>query len=93
MTASAAAGVVIIGGGIAGGLLALALRDQGQPVTLIDAPGPPGVDGATGLYRAGPWPPRPWPGWRRERPASGAACRSGMGSWAGGPPACGSAAG
>jgi glycine/D-amino acid oxidase-like deaminating enzyme len=63
VTASAAAGVVIIGGGIAGGLLALALRDQGQPVTLIDAPGPPGVDTATAIsYGALPgWPLAPTP--------------------------------
>jgi glycine/D-amino acid oxidase-like deaminating enzyme len=32
-----AAGPVIIGGGLAGGLLALALRELGSPVTLIDA--------------------------------------------------------
>ena len=34
----AAAGPVIIGGGLAGGLLALALRELGVEVTLIDAP-------------------------------------------------------
>lgn len=32
------AGVVIVGGGLAGSLLALALREQGAPVTLIDPP-------------------------------------------------------
>ena len=53
----AAAGPVIIGAGLAGGLLALALRELGEPVTLIDAP-PSLVRSATAIsYGAVPgWP-------------------------------------
>lgn len=46
MTVSAPADVVIVGGGLAGGLLALELRDLGASVSLIDAPGPAGADSA-----------------------------------------------
>ena len=58
MTVSAPADVVIVGGGLAGGLLALELRDLGASVSLIDAPGPAGADSATGIsYGALPgWP-------------------------------------
>ena len=58
MTVSAPADVVIVGGGLAGGLLALELRDLGASVSLIDAPGPAGADSATAIsYGALPgWP-------------------------------------
>ncbi|MCP9807027.1 FAD-binding oxidoreductase [Cyanobium sp. T1B-Tous] len=38
MTAPATAGVVIVGGGLAGSLLALALRARDTPVTVVEAP-------------------------------------------------------
>jgi glycine/D-amino acid oxidase-like deaminating enzyme len=60
--------VVIVGGGVAGGLLALALRDRGLPVTVVDAPpassaGPAGPCSATAIsYGALPgWPLAPTP--------------------------------
>ena len=58
MTVSAPAEVVIVGGGLAGGLLALELRDLGASVSLVDAPGPAGADSATAIsYGALPgWP-------------------------------------
>lgn len=46
MTTPAAAGVVIVGGGVAGSLLALALRERGLPVTLLDAPAEAATTGA-----------------------------------------------
>ncbi len=53
-----ASGVVIVGGGLAGGLLALALRERGVAVRLIDAPPAGGVCTATAMsYGAVPgWP-------------------------------------
>lgn len=55
---SAAAGVVIVGGGLAGSLLALALREQGAAVELIDAAPAAGLCTATAIsYGAMPgWP-------------------------------------
>lgn len=69
MTAAATAGVVIVGGGLAGSLLALALRELGTAVTLVDAPpvvppgGASGVCSATAIsYGALPgWPLAPTP--------------------------------
>jgi glycine/D-amino acid oxidase-like deaminating enzyme len=54
----AAAGPVIVGAGLAGGLLALALRELGLPVRLIDAPAASSVCSATAIsYGAVPgWP-------------------------------------
>ena len=74
--ASDPAGVVIVGGGVAGSLLALALREQGSAVTLIDPPG--AADGfsasATAIsYGALPgWPLAPTP---LSRLAAGASKR------------------
>jgi glycine/D-amino acid oxidase-like deaminating enzyme len=62
-----APGVLVIGGGLAGGLLALALREQGVPVTLLEASpaisGSAGVQSATAIsYGALPgWPLAPTP--------------------------------
>lgn len=63
MTASAAADVVIVGGGVAGGLLALALRELGAVVTVVDAPARAGLCSASTLsYGALPgWPLAPTP--------------------------------
>ncbi|MBD2423709.1 FAD-dependent oxidoreductase [Cyanobium sp. FACHB-13342] len=63
MTASATADVVIVGGGVAGGLLALALRELGAVVTVVDAPAPAGLSSASALsYGALPgWPLAPTP--------------------------------
>ena len=57
----APAGPVIIGGGLAGGLLALALRELGAAVTLIDAPSADGAASASAIsYGAIPgWPLAP----------------------------------
>ena len=59
----APAGVVIIGGGVAGALLALALRDQGAAVRLLDASPADGSSSATAIsYGALPgWPLGPTP--------------------------------
>ena len=69
MTAPATAGVVIVGGGLAGSLLALALRELGMPVTVVDAPpvapsgAAAGFSSATAIsYGALPgWPLAPTP--------------------------------
>jgi len=80
------AGVVIVGGGLAGSLLALALRDQGTAVTLIDPPVESGaVSGSASeiSYGALPgWPLAPTPlarlaahghpGWRQLQQRHGA---------------------
>ncbi|MEY4297999.1 MAG: hypothetical protein RLZZ423_1178 [Cyanobacteriota bacterium] len=61
---AASPGVVIVGGGLAGGLLALALRELGAPVTLIDAaPAETSVESASAIsYGAVPgWPLAPTP--------------------------------
>ena len=57
ITTPPSAGVVIVGAGLAGALLALALRERGQAVALIDAP-LGGSDAATAIsYGALPgWP-------------------------------------
>jgi len=59
------AGVLIVGGGVAGSLLALALREQGAAVTLIDPPGAGGGHSASATaisYGALPgWPLAPTP--------------------------------
>lgn len=74
--ASDPAGVVIVGGGVAGSLLALALREQGAAVTLIDPPGALGAlnTSATAIsYGALPgWPLAPTP---LSRLAAGASRR------------------
>ena len=63
--ASGPAGVVIVGGGVAGALLALALREHGRVVTLIDPPGAAGSLNTTATaisYGALPgWPLAPTP--------------------------------
>jgi glycine/D-amino acid oxidase-like deaminating enzyme len=61
--ASAPADVVIVGAGVAGGLLALALRELGASVTVVDAPASNGLCSATELsYGALPgWPLAPTP--------------------------------
>ena len=62
-----APGVLVIGGGLAGALLALALREQGAPVTVVDPPpataGTAAVQSATAIsYGALPgWPLAPTP--------------------------------
>ena len=58
MTVSAPADVVIVGAGVAGGLLALALRELGASVTVVDAPAINGLCSASELsYGALPgWP-------------------------------------
>ena len=63
MTVSAPADVVIVGAGVAGGLLALALRELGASVTVVDAPASNGLCSATELsYGALPgWPLAPTP--------------------------------
>jgi glycine/D-amino acid oxidase-like deaminating enzyme len=63
VTAAATAGVVIVGGGLAGSLLALALRERGTAVTLVDAPpmAPPG--GASGVCSATAISYGALPGW------------------------------
>ena len=63
MTAPATAGVVSVGGGLAGSLLALALRELGASVTVVDAPASNGLCSATELsYGALPgWPLAPTP--------------------------------
>jgi glycine/D-amino acid oxidase-like deaminating enzyme len=70
------AGVVIVGGGVAGSLLALALREQGSPVTLIDPPAASGAlsSSASAIsYGALPgWPLAPTP---LSRLAAGASSR------------------
>lgn len=74
--ASGPAGVVIVGGGVAGSLLALALREQGAAVTLIDSPGAAGGSSASATaisYGALPgWPLAPTP---LSRLAAGASKR------------------
>lgn len=74
--ASDPAGVVIVGGGVAGSLLALALREQGAAVTLIDPPGAAGGPSASATaisYGALPgWPLAPTP---LSRLAAGASKR------------------
>ena len=61
--AAGPAGVVIVGGGVAGSLLALELRALGAPVTLIDAAPADGSGSATAIsYGAVPgWPLAPTP--------------------------------
>ena len=65
--ADASPGVVIVGGGLAGALLALALREQGVSVTVVDPPpataGTAAVQSATAIsYGALPgWPLAPTP--------------------------------
>jgi glycine/D-amino acid oxidase-like deaminating enzyme len=70
--ASDPAGVVIVGGGLAGSLLALELRAMGAAVTLID--GPPGDDSCSATeisYGVIPgWPLAPTPLARRSAKAS-----------------------
>ena len=63
MTVSAPTDVVIIGAGVAGGLLALALRELGASVTVVDAPAINGLCSASELsYGALPgWPLAPTP--------------------------------
>ena len=63
MTVSAPADVVIVGAGVAGGLLALALRELGSSVTVVDAPASNGLCSASELsYGALPgWPLAPTP--------------------------------
>lgn len=63
MRAAAATGVVIVGGGVAGGLLALELRGLGASVTVVDAPANAGLCSASELsYGALPgWPLNPTP--------------------------------
>ncbi|MDA0716749.1 MAG: FAD-binding oxidoreductase [Cyanobacteria bacterium] len=63
MKASAPADVVIVGAGVAGGLLALALRELGATVTVVDAPPGNGLCTASELsYGALPgWPLAPTP--------------------------------
>lgn len=63
MTASAPADVVIVGAGVAGALLALALRELGASVTVVAAPASHGLCSATELsYGALPgWPLAPTP--------------------------------
>ena len=63
MTASAPADVVIVGAGVAGALLALALRELGASVTVVAAPTSHGLCSATELsYGALPgWPLAPTP--------------------------------
>ena len=63
MTVSAPADVVIVGAGVAGGLLALALQELGASVTVVDAPASNGLCSATELsYGALPgWPLAPTP--------------------------------
>ena len=58
MTVSAPTDVVIVGAGVAGGLLALALRELGASVTVVDAPASNGLCSASELsYGALPgWP-------------------------------------
>jgi len=63
VTVSAPADVVIVGAGVAGGLLALALRELGASVTVVDAPASNGLCSASELsYGALPgWPLAPTP--------------------------------
>ena len=63
MTVSAPADVVIVGAGVAGGLLALALRELGASVMVVDAPAINGLCSASELsYGALPgWPLAPTP--------------------------------
>jgi glycine/D-amino acid oxidase-like deaminating enzyme len=63
VTVSAPADVVIVGAGVAGGLLALALRELGASVTVVDAPAINGLCSASELsYGALPgWPLAPTP--------------------------------
>jgi len=63
VTASAPTDVVIVGAGVAGGLLALALRDLGASVTVVAAPASNGLCSASELsYGALPgWPLAPTP--------------------------------
>ena len=63
MTVSAPTDVVIVGAGVAGGLLALALRELGASVTVVDAPAINGLCSASELsYGALPgWPLAPTP--------------------------------
>jgi glycine/D-amino acid oxidase-like deaminating enzyme len=63
VTASAPADVVIVGAGVAGALLALALRELGASVTVVAAPASNGLCSATELsYGALPgWPLAPTP--------------------------------
>ncbi len=58
MTAPPAADVVIVGGGVAGGLLALELRELGAAMSVVDAPAEAGLSSASALsYGALPgWP-------------------------------------
>ena len=63
MTVSASADVAIVGAGVAGGLLALALRELGASVTVVDSPASNGLCSASELsYGALPgWPLAPTP--------------------------------
>ena len=76
--AEASPGVVIVGGGLAGGLLALALRELGAPVTLIDAA--PAAMAANSVASASAISYGAVPGWPLAatplaRLAAGASCR------------------
>ena len=68
----ASAGVVIVGGGLAGSLLALELRALGSAVTLIDGVPSDGISSATAIsYGVIPgWPLAPTPLARRSARAS-----------------------
>jgi glycine/D-amino acid oxidase-like deaminating enzyme len=61
--AAGSAGVVVVGGGLAGSLLALELRELGASVTLVDAPAEAGRCSASAIsYGALPgWPLAPTP--------------------------------
>jgi glycine/D-amino acid oxidase-like deaminating enzyme len=56
-----APGVLVIGGGLAGGLLALALREQGVAVTVVEAP--PAISGSAGVQSATAISYGALPGW------------------------------
>ena len=63
MTAPATADVVIVGAGLAGSLLALALRERATSVTVVDAPPVDPSDGADGVCSATAISYGALPGW------------------------------